>query len=170
MFLASRPTYIIHRLEDTGVDITVVLCGWFPADIRRGRDNRFLETIAEFLGEGLVGYSYPDAPILGDKVLCQIHRSIEYHGQGFLSHLGTVLSQLKLFCRDFSRERTVPEWLTNGSRRGFFGDYPSALPRNGSNTSSRAFPELIHRNPFSYRQRYLRESLPCGSSAPAHST
>ena len=36
MFLSTRPTDIIHRIEDALVDVTVVLCRRLATDIRRG--------------------------------------------------------------------------------------------------------------------------------------
>jgi hypothetical protein len=49
MFLTSAPADVVHLFNDARVDVAVVLCGRFATDVGRARNQRFLETIAEFL-------------------------------------------------------------------------------------------------------------------------
>ena len=94
MFLTTRPTDIVDRLQDTRINVAVILCSRFTTDIGRGRDNGLLETIAEFLRERLVGNANAYAAILGNEVLCQIDGTIKNERCGLRFGLFQAIDQL----------------------------------------------------------------------------
>ena len=97
VLLTTRPAYIVDCLENTRVDITIVLSGRLTTDIGRGRHDSLLETETEFLGEGLVGDADTQTAIVGNEVLCQIDGTVEDECRG-LGILGTLQTVNQLPC------------------------------------------------------------------------
>ena len=115
MLLTTRPTDIVDGLQDSRINVTVVLRSGLTTDIRRGGDNRLLKTITEFFRERLIRNPNANAAIRRNEVLSQIDRPIQHQRRRLRSikHPGTVL-----FCLTESADgaagqtgRTVPECL-----------------------------------------------------------
>ena len=83
VLLTTRPADIVDGLQDTGIDIAIILGRRFTTDVCRGRDEGLLETIAEFLRKGFIGDANTDTTIFGNKVLCQIDGAVENQCRGF---------------------------------------------------------------------------------------
>ena len=82
VLLTARPAHIVHLLNDTWVNVAIVLGSRLAADIGRGGDQRLLETVAELLGEGLIGDAQGNGAILGNEIGGQVHGTIEDDGGG----------------------------------------------------------------------------------------
>ena len=80
MLLTTSPTNIIYSLQDTWINVAIVLGSRLTTDIRRSRNDGLLETIAEFLGEWLISNTDAHAAIIGNQVLRQINGAIENQG------------------------------------------------------------------------------------------
>ena len=91
MLLTTRPTDIVDGLQDTRINVTVVLSSGLATDIRRGGDDRLLKTVTKFFREGLVGNPYPNTAILRNEVLSQVYRPIQHQRRRlhFVKHPGT---------------------------------------------------------------------------------
>ena len=54
VLLPAAPADIVDGIEDAGIDVAVVLCRRFAADVGRCRDNGLLKAVAQLVAERLL--------------------------------------------------------------------------------------------------------------------
>ena len=80
MLLTTTPADVVDLFDDARVDVAVVLCSWFTTDVGRGRHQRLLETVAEFLREGFLRDADAEAAVFGYQVRSEVDGAVEDDG------------------------------------------------------------------------------------------
>ena len=81
VLLATCPTDVVDTVEQLWIDVTVVLCGWLPADVGTCRYECFLKAVAQLLGERFLSDAQGDAAVLGNQIGRQVDGVVQNDGR-----------------------------------------------------------------------------------------